>query len=256
MAEPSGRRVQSVDKAFAVLRALQRLDGAGVTAVADELDISVGSTHAYLSTLEANEAIVKRDGEYRIGFGLLEYGGYARDRFVFYRQAREPVRDLAAETGELAAMTVQEHGDTVYLGVEKGENASNIGIRVGTRMPLHTLASGKAILAAMPAARRRDILSSADLEPATENTIVERSALESELAGVRERGVAFDDEERIQGMRAVAAPVTNQETGDLYGAIVVSGPKTRVDGDRYDSELPTLIRNTAREISINVSHSL
>jgi len=253
--EPS-RRVQSVDRAFAVLTSLKRHDGAGVTELADELDLSVGSTHAYLSTLEANDAVVQREGTYYVGFGLLDYGGYARDNLSFYQLASEKIREVAGQTGELSAVTVEEHGENVYLGVEKGANASNIGIRVGTRLPLHTLASGKAILAALPEGRLQQVLNEQDLEPATENTIVDQDELLGELESVRERGYAVDDEERIEGMRAVASAVTGGDTNHVHGAIVVSGPKTRLRGDRYEQELPTLVRNVSREITINMTHEL
>lgn len=255
MTEQTSRGVQSVDRAFSVLDALERFDGAGVTELHEELGLSIGSTHAYLSTLEANNAVVQENGKYHIGFGLLDHAGYARDKLDFYHYARENVRELADKTGELAAVSIEEHGENVYLGVEKGRQASNIGIRVGTRLPMHCLGSGKAILAELPEERVREILASTALEPVTEQTITDDQELLRELEAIRQRGIAFDDEERIEGMRAVAAAIVDDETGEVHGAITVSGPKTRIRGDRFSEELPQTVENTAQEITVNVSYS-
>ncbi|MFC7230669.1 IclR family transcriptional regulator C-terminal domain-containing protein [Saliphagus sp. GCM10025308] len=70
---------------------------------------------------------------------------------------------------------------------------------------------------------------------------------------MRERGFAFDDGERIEGLRCVAAPIKSDEA--VLGSISVSGPKKRIDDETFRSTLPELVRDTARVIEINVTYS-
>lgn len=255
MSRETNRRVQSVNRAFAVLDTLKRLDGAGVTELHEELGLALGTTHAYLSTLRVNDAVVKRNGEYHVGFGSLEYAGYAREELDFYQHARESMHELAEGTGELVAISTEEHGQNVYLGYEEGRRAANIDIELGSRLPLHCLGSGKAILSALPDERVSEIVAAQGLESMTDNTLTDEAGLKAELEAIRNRGVAFDDEERIEGMRAVAAPIRNDETDEVYGAITVSGPKTRVQGSRFREGLPEMVHNAAREVIVNVTYS-
>lgn len=255
MTENRNRQIQSVDRAFTVLDALKRLDGAGVTTLHEVLGLAISTTRAYLATLEENGLVIKRDGEYHVALSALEYGGYARENLDFFQYARKSMVELADETGELVAVSIEEHGQNVYLGYETGRKAVTIDIQLGSRLPLHCLASGKAILASLPPERTQDIIETQGPESITENTITDEAELFEELETIRDRDIAFDDEERIEGMRAVAAPVSSELMDDVYGAIVVSGPKNRIREDRFRGELPSLVRDTAKEVSINLAYS-
>ncbi len=70
----------------------------------------------------------------------------------------------------------------------------------------------------------------------TETTITDREGLIDVLEEVRDRGYAYD-EERIKEMRCIAAPVTDED-GRAIAAVSVSGPKSRVRGDRFEEEIP------------------
>src|SRR3546814_15234673 len=65
----------------------------------------------------------------------------------------------------------------------------------------------------------------------TDKTIVDPAALRRELAHIRERGWAVDDEEHTVGMRCVAATIHN-EHGDVIAGVSLSGPSVRVTETR------------------------
>lgn len=71
------------------------------------------------------------------------------------------------------------------------------------------------------------------LPAVTENTITTEAELKEELTTIAQRGYAIDDEERVKGMRCVAAPITD-ESNDPIGAISVSGPTNRFNDDVFD----------------------
>ena len=75
-------------------------------------------------------------------------------------------------------------------------------------------------------------------------------ALRAEMATIRERGWAIDNEERTLGMRCVAAPVYN-EFGEAIAGISVSGPSVRIP-DAVLTEYGVLVRRTADEITESI----
>lgn len=255
MTDPPSNTVRAVEHACDLLEVLYTLDGGGVTELAEQLPISKSTVHNHLATLERKGFVVKRGGEYHLSYRFLALGGARRDANLLYRNAREHVDELAEESGDIAAVTTEEYGLNVYLYVATGAHAVTTDIHLGTQRLLHYLASGKAILAALPDDRVDAILDRHGLPYRTPNTITDRGELWEELERIRERGYAFDNEERIQGMRAVGAAVRNEADGNAMGAIVVSGSTNRVQGDYFREELPGLVTRRAREIEINVTYS-
>jgi DNA-binding IclR family transcriptional regulator len=149
---------------------------------------------------------------------------------------------------------IKERGRGVYVHIASGEQAIRLDTRVGTRQYLHTSALGKAILAHMPEERFEAVIDRHGLPAQTPNTVTEKEVLEEELDEIRKRGVAFDGEERAEGIRCVAAPITDNQN-QLVGAVSVSAPSARMKHDRFRNKIPELVRDTATVIGINVSYS-
>jgi DNA-binding IclR family transcriptional regulator len=247
-----GRHVKSVQTACDVLDALRRLDGAGVTELADHLGVSKATVHGHLSTLYENELVVRSGDEYDVGLRFVDFGEYAKHSVPIYEVACEEVDRLAEQTGEVAQVMVEEHGKGVYLHKAVGENGVHTAAYPGARKYLHCTALGKAILAHLPEERVDEIVDRHGLPGKTEATITDRATLDAELEEIRERGVAVDDEEILQGLRCIGAPLTGHD-GELYGAISVSGPTSRFKGERFESELPETVRGVANVIQINAT---
>jgi DNA-binding IclR family transcriptional regulator len=127
-----------------------------------------------------------------------------------------------------------------------------VGVNIGRQIHLHCSSAGKAILAHYPRQRVDEIIDRWELPPHTENTITDRAELYNELDRVRERGYAFNREEHVEGVHAIAAPIRhNQET---IGVISVSGPANRLQGKRLEEELPSLLLSTINEIELNIAY--
>lgn len=246
--------IKSAQMAFRIVETLRELDGAGVSALARELEMPKSTTHNYLSTLEETEYLTKEDGIYYVGIRFLELGSYARNRRKIYEISKPEVRNLAKETGELANLLIEEHGKGTYLQRARGEQAVNVEAPEGTRVPLYCTALGKSILAHLPEERVETIIEREGLEQVTPKTVTDRETLFDQLAEIRERGYALDDEERIQGLRCVAAPILSTD-GRVLGAISVAGPSNRIRGDRYREMLPNKVLETVNVIELNVTYS-
>jgi DNA-binding IclR family transcriptional regulator len=105
----------------------------------------------------------------------------------------------------------------------------------------------------MPDEAVDEVIDARGLPPLTEHTITDEATLREELADIREEGVAFDDEERVRGLRSVAVPIRT-EAGEVVGAISVAGPTSRLDGDRFASTLPRRLLSAANVIELNVTY--
>ena len=254
MAQTARNTVKSVERTFRIIGGLQELGGAGVTELSKHLDLPKSTVHNYLSTLEQEAYVVKADDEYRVGLRFLEHGAYARNQSQIFEIARPELDRLADETGELCNLLVEEHGKGTYLYRTRGENAVRVKEHVGNRVCLHSTALGKAILAHLSTERVDEIIERHGLPETTERTVTNRDELLDTLAETRDRGVAFDDEERLSGLRCVAAPVLSNDDRVL-GAISVSGPSHRFEDHRFREELPKRVLETANVLELNVTYS-
>lgn len=246
--------VRTVETMFRILDALQELDGARVSELADHLDKSKSTVHRHLTTLYHHQYVDRRGDEYRVGLRFLTLGEYARQQNEVYHAAQPLVEELAEATEERSLFMTEEHGLAVYLYRGTGQHAVRTNSRVGTRRYLHTIAGGKAILAHLPEPRVNEIIDRWGLPAQTEHTIVERDALFEELERVRQDAVAFNCEECVEGLKAVAAPVMSPE-GDVFGALSVSGPAHRLQGEWFESEIPSLLLGTANELELNIEYA-
>lgn len=246
--------VNAAKTTFSIIDALRELDGAGVSQLAEKLDMPTSTIHDHLRTLENEEYLINDDGVYRVGARFLELGEQVRNRMKVYTVSRPEVDDLAHETGEHANMMIEEHGRGVFLYKARGAEAVQLDTHAGMRVHLQTTALGKAILAHRPREEAESMLDRHGMPRVTGKTVTGREELFEELAEVRESGVAFDDEERIAGMRCVAAPITDED-GRSIAAVSVSGPKSRMLGETFTEDLPERVRRSANVIEVNLTYS-
>lgn len=244
----SGQGVQTVYTVFGVIEVLNRDGGATAQTVADELDISISNAYDHLATLRELDYIVKEGDQFRLGLKFLKHGVRSKRELGLADLAEVALETLAAETGEIAWFVVEEHGQAVYVDKAMGENAVQPYGRLGKRVDLHDIAAGKAILAELSKPRVYEIVDEHGLPRHTENTITDLDQLFDELETVQERGYAVNKNETMHGFRAIASPVAPE--GDLQGAIVVSGPKARFEGDRFREELPRIVSRVANELEL------
>lgn len=245
--------VQASATTFEILVALKRLDGAGVTQLANYTGLPKSTVYNHLRTLIEAEFIV-RDGElYRIGLRFLDFGVFVSDRVALVHAADSELKELATSTGELATLMVEEHSLGVYVAQEKSDRAVNTNLHIGKRVSLHQTASGKAMLAYSPRSRVEEIIDQRGLNRMTANTITDEEKLFKELDETKERGYAIDDQEWHRGLRCIAAPIRDED-GHALGAISIAGPMSRVQGERFEQELPDAILSAANVIELNIEY--
>jgi DNA-binding IclR family transcriptional regulator len=247
--ESGSRRLQTTTTSIEVVERLRELDGARVTELAEALDLAPSTAHAHLSTLRDAGYVVKSGDVYRLSLRFLDLGDYVRTRRKAYRIAESYTDQLAQETDCRAVFAVEENGRGVYVYTYSGEHAVWTYSTVGKRFHLHRTAAGKAILSRLPQERVADIVDRWGLPRATENTVTDRSTLFEQLDEVEERGVAFNHEEQLDGVRAVGVPVDGSD-GRVAGAFSVASPANRMTEARFEEELPSVLLGVANEFEL------
>jgi DNA-binding IclR family transcriptional regulator len=118
---------------------------------------------------------------------------------------------------------------------------------IGRRLPAHSTALGKVLLAYLSPQQVRTILEERGLPRQNAATITSQSRLLRELEAVRKQGYATSDGEQTAGIRAIAAPV--------YGPEKMVGSGVSLNGNIPDAvwanpiELVDLVKEASREIS-------
>lgn len=253
MAENGTTGIQAIDRTFRIVEAMSELEGVGVTELANRVDLPKSTVHHHLLTLERAGYVVRENDEYRTGLKFLQVGERARKQHALYRVAHPEVEKLADKTDEISGLMVEEHGEGVFIYRDSGSEAAHIDTGIGDRVPIHCTALGKAIMAHLPDGRREEIIDRHGLTQITENTITDRDVLRDQLEETRERAIAFDDEERLNGLRSVAAPIFDG-TGHVIGSISVAGPTHRMQGEYFYEELPETVLGIANVIELNIQH--
>ncbi|GLZ13371.1 IclR family transcriptional regulator [Actinomadura sp. NBRC 104425] len=219
---------QSVDRAIAVLRSFEGAAEQTPTEIAGRLGLTVSTAHRIVRALHASGMLGRdpRTERYHLGPTAAILGRLALERMgtTLLQPELTALRD---ETGEAVSLGVRVGDEVAVLLHLPSVHPLRYDQEPGARNPIHVCAMGKALLAfddgrvAMPEPFRR-------FTPATLTT---RAELAADLARVRERGYAVNDEERIVGVRAVAAPVRDS-AGRAFAAVALQGPAVRFGDDR------------------------
>lgn len=249
------RMLKTLLNGVEIIDLLRKSGKAGVTEIAEELGISKGTACTYLKTLEEGELIVQPNEKYELSKKFLVIGEYVRNQQELYRKGKKKIDRLADETAHYAHIVVEENGRGINLYQAKGSEA--IGdeyqeAKFHHRDYLHMTAAGKAILAQLPPETFDEIIDRHGLPANTENTITDRNLLSMNLEEIRDRGYALNDEEEIEGFRAVAAPIMGRD-GDVLGSLSVSGPTSFLSDENFHETIPEKVTQTANIIEVDIN---
>ena len=137
------------------------------------------------------------------------------------RKIAEPILSAVRdELGETCYLAVEDNGWVIYLDKLESSQPIRSICPIGAKRAMYITGLGKAMLAAMPEERVKEI-AARGLEPHTPTTITTVDALLDELARIRAQGFAHDMGEDNQHVRCTAA-VIRDASGKVAGAISVA----------------------------------
>ncbi|MDH2325681.1 IclR family transcriptional regulator [Cereibacter sp. SYSU M97828] len=212
--------VVAVERAIRLLRLLAAHDGLTVSEAAELGGQPLASTFRALTTLEAEGMVESEDMRFRIGAGAFRLGNAFLRRDSLVARAAAPMARLRDELSETVSLAIASGGEVLHLAEAEGPRQLRANFPPGSRAPLHASASGKALLA-------WGAVEAGALVRHTSLTITAAAALDRELSRIRDRGHALDDQESLEGMRGVAAPIFGRG-GRAIAALSLSAPAFRL----------------------------
>jgi DNA-binding IclR family transcriptional regulator len=199
--------------------------------MARELSIPRSTLYHLLAVLEDERFVTHLPEERRYGLGVaaFEIGSAYLRHDGLERLSRPLLRRLVNETGAAGHLGVLDGRETLYLLEEAPPQPQPLVTDVGVRLPAHLTASGRAMLAHLPAAQL-DALFPSDRALATRTGVgpTTRAGLRRCLAEERERGWAVEEEEVTEGFLSVAAAAFDH-TGRPVAAFAVTVPACQVE---------------------------
>lgn len=240
----AARMVPAVERAVRILNLIAEEPERewGVSEISGRLKLNKSTAHAILATL-AHHRLLDRDPtsrRYRPGPALHGLASALAARLEVTMLARPLLQKLLEESGETVFLAVLQDGHLTL--VDKAESRQDMGITspLGRRLPHSAGALGKVFHAWMDAAALGRLLTEVPLRRFTKRTVIDPAAYRRQLRQVREEGVAYDDQEYLEGVRAVAVPLLGSR-GEVEAAVCVVGPSSRLSLERL-RELGELAR--------------
>lgn len=228
MADPKSYIIESLDTGLRLMRLFLTHDTLSVTGAARELGVARSTAHRVLSTLESR-GFATRDTSgrgYSAGPELVTLGrpaGYGPEMKTRLRVVLDEAATATGETISTAALI----GDQVIItdGRESPHPVRAV-LECGRAHPAHATPAGKVLLAQLTTEQVRALYPEERLPGVTSRTLVSRTALLSELAGVRALGRAESRSESVEGMNAVAVLLAGNSWRDRL-ALMASMPADR-----------------------------
>ncbi|WP_136591654.1 IclR family transcriptional regulator [Salinigranum halophilum] len=249
--EAESNGIQSVQTALEILEILKEHDGLRLTDVSNKVNLPLSTTHRYLTTLEQSNYLIRDGKKYWISGRFIHYAEQIYNRDPSYSMVEQKTQDLAEDTDELVQFLIEEHNRIVYMFNETGKKGIQIDTHAGQYGHLHSTAGGKAILSTWSRDEIDQFCESEGLPEITKHTITDCAELHAELKTVREQEYAVNDEENIIGVRAVAVPIRKPD-GRAVGALSISGPINRIQGELFEKGLPNRLRGISNELELNI----
>jgi len=251
VAEARVRKGSTVSRVLGILDAIAQ-SGRPLTPteIAVELELPKATVHRLCTTLEEQGYLRSQLS----GRGL--QAGPRLNRMALGVLASAPLQarrrtileTLSREIGETCNIAVPDGTEMIYFDRAETHWPVRIQLTVGSRVPACATAGGKMYLSTLSRVHREQIIGSARLESYTENTIVDRMALDVELDRTAGRGYSLDNQEYIDGMVALAVPVTDARDR-LYATLSFHAPCMRVPFESVTNYLPA-VSAAAAELAI------
>jgi IclR family transcriptional regulator, acetate operon repressor len=183
---------------------------------------------------------------FMLGFRFLELAQNVWSSADLVAIASTELRRLRDLTGETSYLAIRQDNQMLALGWFEGAHSRRSSAGLGALKPMHCTSQGKSVLAHL-SDQQVDAILSHGMEAMTAKTIVEPDRLKSQLAIIRARGFAIDDEEILEGTRCAGAAVLD-DRGRPIAAISVAGPAYRITLERAE-QLGQELADAARRIA-------
>lgn len=243
--EQKETKYNAIEKAMLTLLSfLDERPGWGVRELSQELGFSPATVQRILKTFKT--------------YGFVEQDPQTRHYYlgnIFYRflqplhttnrvthWARKYMEEVAAKTRETVHLNIIEGDHRICIDTMESPRTLRAGMPLGHRSPLYAGASAKCLLAFSSPGFISKYLSTTEIRRLTDNTLVDISALEKELAKIRQDRYASSLGERTPGLGSLSAPVIDHQ-GEVIASLSLAIPEIRFSqADHLETCINALIQ--------------
>ena len=246
---PEFKRVPAVDKCFLILQLFaESKHSLGISEIAKQLELSKSTVFNIIYTLEDLDILEQcHNGKFQFGTRLYLLGNETGKRSELI-QAIHPYLDKINRETKLSAFLGIRSGLRAII-IDKVDTAYDIKIssEIGMHLPLLAGAGGKAILCQLKDEEIDQILTENTLRQLTSKTCMDKARFKKEVLKIRKAGIAFDDEEYIEGVIGFSVPLKSYRP-NLQIAIWAVGLKQQVSSGNIP-EISHFLRKIATALN-------
>ncbi|WP_374727575.1 IclR family transcriptional regulator [Haloactinomyces albus] len=250
------RAVPALERAFDILELFLDEPEMSTPEITAKLGLPRTTVHELVGTLLARGYLAPagRDGNrFRLGVRGFQLGSAYADRLDVAHEGQLVAGEIAEQCHETVHIGVLEGTDVLYIAKVDSSHPVRMVSAIGRRLPAHCTAVGKALLAALPRTRFKELYADTTFTKMTENSPGNRTVLRKELDRITANGgLAREYCESNDAVACVAAPVYDR-SGSVTAAMSIAVPTVRWSDDA-EMRLGELVREGAARLSERLGH--
>ncbi|WP_276253083.1 IclR family transcriptional regulator [Halomontanus rarus] len=247
------KTIKSTQTAFDIIDIIASRDRPSTTEIATEVEYSRSTVHYHLKTLKQNRYVIQDDDGLRLGLRMARLGNLALEQHGLRGVIEKPADNLSTEANATAHVAVKEQNKLVWLYRSEDHELDEFVVDPGMETDIHCTAYGQAILAHIPSDTVDEIVGTYGLPAKTDQTLTTREEFDDRLSTIRKLGFAYSAEEHTTGVSSIAAPIIDDQTDEVVGAIgisdrddQISNPYKHTKARRFSDALPGLVQQAAQ----------
>lgn len=243
--------IQSLERGLAVIHSFSRdRRTQTLSEVAQHVGLTRATARRILLTLTELDYVSRNGRGFSLTPKVLDLGYSFLSSFRVVELAQQPMEELVHEVNESSSMSVLDETEIVYVARVPTTRIMTIALALGSRLPVYPTSMGRVLLAGRPQPEIDAYLNAVELRQLTPHTITDPAQLRARLDEVREQGFALVDQELEEGVRSIAAPITNTRE-EVIAAMNISCHASRVTVGRMKSEFRPRLLAAAEAISLS-----
>ena len=244
------KNVPAIEKCFAILQLFAKSKQTlGISEISKQLELNKSTVFNIIYTLKNLEILEQYpDGKFHFGTLLYLLGNSNGKKSELIQTVHPYLEKINLETKLSAFLGIRSDLRAVILDKVDTAHDIKISAEIGMRLPLLAGAGGKALMSQLSDPEIDQILSANSLRKFTAKTCTDKKVFKNDVLNIRKEGIAFDDEEYIDGVVGFAAPLGTNRS-DLQAAIWIVGFKQQVR-----KENKSYISKLLKKIAIDINH--
>lgn len=249
--------IQSIERCFTILNFLSSTHSIlTLESLTQKTGLNKTTCFRFLKTMRRLGLVEQNPDKktYQLGPAVVSLGLKALKGMNLRHAALPVMQNLRNETEETVNLSLLSGTEIIFIERLMSDYLVNANINVGDRLPVYCASMGKVILAFLSEEHAAEIISQLEFKGRTGRTIISHALLEKELAAIRARGYALNDEELERGLRAVAAPIIGY-SGEAFAAINIAWTTARRPSRRTFTDFAGKVVAAAEKISLAMGYT-